>query len=549
MPLPIKQRQAIYDRFAPTTDPEETAKRIVDFSKFFLGDKENSAHYWIRDSVPPVHYKTYEALANEYKFYYITAPREFGKSTTVQLVYILYRIVYRLEPYILLIEKNEKAGSRVLSNIKYEIARNYKIKEVYGELKPERTRGDDDKQWSKSEARLRNGIFIRSVGMMGDVRGSLDRMYRFTMIVCNDPQNMKTMREPTTLEAHQEFWERDVEHALDHKHGKIRLVGNMLGDGCLLKYIADDPKYTGINFSALVDENGKPDINGRSIWESRFTTKSLHAERDNYKAKGKLHIFMAERMNIITDEGKKSLKGFRYHEAKFHREYNQNYITTAEYGDIPVNTYHYIDPAYASTENSDSRAGVTVALGRFPSRDYAGRIMWVNGIWVLEYFYDHSDPSLLIDRALDLHRKYYYKGLVIEANGPQQIYEYIGNRRLMQDEFVFKNNINFIPVKRVSGNKEDRIYESIQPKCKLGQFFIRPEHDELENELTLFMHNPQGIHILDAIEMGLRYSHVNSEQKKTYNDMARRYVESRTQPRLQDMLNNPTSILRQLGIG
>jgi hypothetical protein len=539
-----KQRREIIDHFAPKSDPVSQAANIVEWSQFFLGDEENQAHWWIRDDTPQIHYSIYEGLWNDYKFFYETAPREFAKSTTSQLVDPLYRIYYGIDPYILLLEKNEKAGYRVLDNLKYEVTKNPKLLDVYGELKP--TRGKDDGKWSMSETRFNNGVFIRCVGMMGDVRGSLDRMYRYSLIIANDPQNMKTMREPGTLEAHIEFWERDVEYALDSKHGRIRLIGNMLGPGCLLEYVTKDPKYDGINFSALVDEHGKPDLDGRSIWEARHSTKALHRERDNYKVKGRIAVFMAERMNIIVAEWRKSLKGYRYHDCSFLRQYGQNVLISDEYPDpIPVNTYVCIDPAYSKADTADPMALVTIALGRYPMRDYAGNPIFVNGCWVLDVFYGYSDPSQLIGMALEQHRKYYYRGLIIEANGPQEIFEYIGNRALMQDEFCFNNPIDFVPVKHITGAKEDRIYEEMQPRISLGQFFIRPDHDDLQRECDLFVMNPRGVHILDAIAMGLKYADVCIDEPLTYD--RKKFLERRKREPVYT-LSDPVSVLKQIGV-
>lgn len=529
---------SIRERFAAVEDPKEQARRIAEWSKYFLGDPNNPAHYWIQTEIPKIHLKIYEALANEYRYFYITAPRGFGKSTIAALVYPLYRIYYRLDPYIVIIGKIDKAGIATLRNIKREIATNEKLIAVYGQLKPHRSEG---LLWSRHEIQTRNGVFLRSIGMMGDIRGSLEAMYRPTLIIIEDPQTIKTLKEPSTLEAHIDFLERDVMNAIDSRYGKVRLIGNLIGQGCLLLEVQKDSRWVGINFSAL-DENEK------SVWEEWFPTKVLLNERETYRRNGKLDIFMYERMNIPVDAFTHSLKGYKYHRCSLVRQNDQNLLISDEFVDpIPVYTYMAVDPAFSKARSADPRALVTFAKGQFPVRDYAGNIRFVNGLWVLEYDYNQMDPDLIIDRVLELHRKYYYRAVIIETVGGQLIYKSLMDKALQSDEFWFKNPFIFTPVSYQEASKEDRIWTRFQPKCRLGQFFIRPEHGELQDELDLFLQNKRGIHILDALEMGDRYSDVCIESIQHFGDSYDRYrrkKESEGDWSLQD----PLSVFRKLGL-
>jgi hypothetical protein len=213
---------------------------------------------------------------------------------------------------------------------------------------------------------------------------------------------------------------------------------------------------------------------------------------------------------------------------------------------IPVYTYACLDPAFGKADNSDARALVTIALGQFPDRAYNGKIVMVNGLWVLDYDYNHADPTGLIDRALDLHVKYYYRGIIIEANGPQQIFEYIGDKALLTNEFAFKNPVDFIPVRHVTGKKEDRIFEALGVKCKLGQFFIHPDMEELENEMEQFLLCSQGLHITDAIAMGTRFADVCMDDLRTYEVETRAYREKKERDKYGSGLDlrSPLTVFR-----
>lgn len=548
------QRKNIRQQYAPTGDGNEDAKRIALFSKYFFGDPNNIGHYWIRNKIPKFHIDIYYALSSDPTYYFITAPRGYAKSTIAQLVYLIYRIVYGLDRHILAIEKIDPEAIAALRKIKRELTKNRKLINIYGDLKPSRQqRLFDGYMWSRHEIKTNTGIYMRCIGMGGNARGGLEDEYRFTLILGNDMQSIKHMKEPQSLINHIDFWERDVEPAIDPEYGKIRAIGNMLGPGCLLESITKDAKYTGINISALVDADGNADINGRSIWEDRFPTETVHAERDYWKERGKFHVFLAEKMNIITEQQIMNFAGYRYYNGELIYRYGQNILQTDIFPgyDIPVYTYRWIDPAYGNVDTNDPRAAVTAALGMFPGKAWNGEEIWIPGIWIIDYKYDHSNPALLINEAINDHPQYHYRGIVIEANGPQRIYQYLGIAQLQSSEYVFRHPVNFICVTKQTEEKYSRIYNELQPKCSMGQFFIKPSHTELKSELELFRANPHGIHILDAIQLGLGRSDVCRDKVKVFDDTT--HKEFMRQIRRKEIgsgftINNPLSVFTQIGM-
>lgn len=549
------QRQAIYESFKPTGDKDEDARRIAYYSKYILGDPENVGHYWIRNRIPKFHIDVYRELASDPMYLYITAPRGYAKSTIVQLVYVTYRIAYKLDKHILAIEKIDPEAMAALRKVKRVLSSNKKFIEIYGDLKPTRKqRMFDGYMWSRHEIKTNTDIFFRSIGMLGNARGGLEDEYRFTLIIGNDMQSIKNMSEPTVLEKHIDFWERDVEPAIDPEFGKVRAVGNMIDSGCLMESISKDEKYVGINISALVDDDGNPDIDGHSIWEDRFPTPKVHAERDYWERRGKLHVFMAEKMNIIQDQQKTNFAGYRYYNGGFSHKYKQNILECDIFPGIkiPVYIYRCIDPAYADTRKADPRAAVNIALGMYPGKAYDGSDIWIPGIWVLDYKYDRSNPATLIMDGINDHPKYHYKGIVIEANATQRIHQYLGIQQLQASEYVFKHPVEFLCVTKQIEEKFSRIYSDLQPKCMAGQFFIKPDQKELKTELELFRSAPRGVHLLDAIQLGLTKAQVCQDKVKTYDDTAYKawVAEIRRSQREagHGIYNNPLEVLSSIGM-
>jgi hypothetical protein len=114
-------------------------------------------------------------------------------------------------------------------------------------------------------------------------------------------------------------------------------------------------------------------------------------------------------------------------------------------------------------------------------------------------------PHKIIQSALELHRQYYFSGVIIEAIGGSQIYEPMMHELTMGDEFY--SQYPFAPtfVKHQEANKKDRIYAGLQPRMAIGQILIRAEMEEFKNECEMF-DSIESPHLLDALEFGNRNS-------------------------------------------
>lgn len=550
--LTAKEKDIIQRLYEPIPgDVDETAKRMVGWSRTFFGDPINKAHYWIRTATTPdIHYGLYRALAREDKLIAVTSPRGFAKTTIDSLIYPLYRIYYSLDPVIILIGKIEGSAKRVLRNIKREISLNLKLREVYGALRPANTK---DSLWAAHEARTANDIFIRSIGMGGDIRGSLDSMYRPTLIIIDDPQSIITMREPAKLEAHEEYFDSDVMYALDEQYGKIRFVGNFLGKQCLLAKVMKDKRFKVVSFSAVVDKkDGTPcktlkDImtRGKSTWEEMFAIKKLRELAEHAFNTGKFHVFMLQRQNIITEQFERNLKGFKIHDLTFQRMGGQNVLVGDEYPDpIRVNTYLTIDPAYADDESADERALIVFAKGRILRATNWGKPYFFNCLWVLEYLYNHMPPDEIIDKSLDFHRKYYFNAVITETISGGQILNHLQQKAIVQDEFYSRFPFQCIPVNSQKRSKKERIIDALQPRMKLGQIFFRNYMLEIKDECENF-EMYKSPHLMDALEVGNRFSFECTEQylgaHGKHMEYVRRVEEDYTSPR-NNMYQAPRSL-------
>lgn len=109
---------------------EQGSKSILAFAELFLPHylmyKTSKAH---RDI-----YNTLYAITNERgKKVVIAAPRGFGKSTLITLIYVLYCICYGKERFIVLISHTASQVTQILVNIKKELMDNAELVRAFPE--------------------------------------------------------------------------------------------------------------------------------------------------------------------------------------------------------------------------------------------------------------------------------------------------------------------------------------------------------------------------------------------------------------------------------
>ena len=466
---------------------------------YFFGDKSIPEQYWIRLPFSKAHREFMDLICANYKYTLVSTPRGFAKTTIVAVLYTVYKIVYNLERFIVIIGKNDDAGKENLGNIRDCLAVNEKIQAVYGKLIPEtrgvsavRTKSED----SQHQITLTNGIRLRSIGMRGSIRGKV-KVYRPTLVIVEDPQDIKSMQEVPTLEGHQRFFDHDVMYCLDPLYGKVVLIGNNLGIGCTVNSLMKDNRFVQLVYDDIIGSDGE------SLWPEMYPTAKLRAEETKMRAMGKGHVYDQERRNIPDDSLQKRIEGYQFHNDTIQYREGRNYLISDIYPHpIEVRLVYAVDPAFSEAKSSDKRAQVMMAFGRFPVEG-----IYRSGIWVLDYQYDHSDPSKIPDSVMSRHKQWLFDDFVIEANGGQLIFKYLIENKLTEDEFYRKHPFSPHYDRYVHQAKGDRIWNTIGLLCRNEQFFLKQTHIDLMRELDNFGYlvRNSGIHILDAITMANKF--------------------------------------------
>lgn len=503
----LDERKSIREKFAPAESVDETAERIAEWSRYFFSERH------VKSDVPVFHKQIYKDLASDWKYLVITAPSEFSKTTICTLIYPLYRTVYYNEPYIVISSRVDDTAMEMLDEIKFELRYNDLFREVYGALLPlpeDKVKTRHKKKDSAHVIELENGTVIRSIPWRGNVRGRKRKGYRITLFIGDDPEEADDIDSPEILKKNIRWLDRSAVPRTDKDFGKIRIVGTRIGDDCTVDKLLNRKRWQKKIYRALVDDPDKPAkesvlpiLQRKSIWENRWTTKWLLNERQEFINEGREDDWLWERQNEPPKYRQKDLSGYLIYDGQMERRNDQNILHVDGYLDpIPVYTYCAIDPAFSEAKSADPRAIVSFAFGYLPVK--MGQKVCV---WILDYDYNWMDPDEIFQRALDKHREFYYSEVCIETTGPQKIYEYMAEKQAAGDAFLIQHPITIRPIdSHGRRSKEDRIYERFKTMVRLGQLFVKNDMAEIRNELDRFMRPDNGLHILDALEMGLRYA-------------------------------------------
>ena len=187
---------------------EELLRRMyVDiffFAQFILGDKSQPMNYHIRAKSPDFHK---EIVNNLIKLEVgqkmaVVAPRGHAKSTLINLVYPLHRIMFDEEKFILLISESETQSKYYLEALGNEIEHNEKLQYFFGDRK--------GKTWGREEKEFIAGfddngnpnswvkVLVRGTGQK--VRGLKYGAYRPTLTIIDDGEGERNTATPLLRE-------------------------------------------------------------------------------------------------------------------------------------------------------------------------------------------------------------------------------------------------------------------------------------------------------------------------------------------------------------
>ena len=403
----------------------------------------------------------------------IEAYRESGKTQYVLRAFLLYCLQYPSEDrdYIVLIKKNARLASA-------------KLRETINEYKGNPAVSANCKEIVEQSGNVfsvdvtgiggkRHNIRIEAYGKGASIRGLANIDRRPKIVIIDDPQDVEDALSEAVQINDWNWFLSDVMF-LGQKT-RIFIIGNNLGEFCIVERIAANAEELGFTFKRLPIV-----VREQSVWPNKYTREFIDKEQDGFRKLGKIDIWLRERMCVaISDETRIFKKNdFRYFDYRRHED-----IIAAG-----SNNFMCVDPAASLKDASDYRAMVV------------GLVTSDNHWFIPEVSYGHYDTMKVIDEMFRLVVEYEIKDVGIEAGIYKSAVEPFIHKEMKRRNQFF----NIIPLEHGSKRKEDRI-RMLQPRFVTHSIFFPDEAHwlkEMESELLAFtMQGTRGLHddLIDAL--------------------------------------------------
>ena len=226
-----------YKKEASRIRRENASKSLYAFAKTYL------AHH-LKSKPSNAHLEIYDKLLNMTIVraikYVLAAPREFGKSTTITLVFILYCVCYQKERFIFVVSNTVKLATWILDAIKFELLNNPLLGEDFPELFE--FKGEPNPpRWTKYEVETRTGIKVMVMGVGQSCRGVRYQQHRPTLIIGDDLEKGNAYSSIETLEKAKDWFRKSILR-LGSQDTNFIILGTYFHPYCLIGELLDDEK-------------------------------------------------------------------------------------------------------------------------------------------------------------------------------------------------------------------------------------------------------------------------------------------------------------------
>jgi len=431
---------------------KKARKSLVDFRHIVLrnGDNEvNPAEF---------HYKWSDLLLNGNGHFAIEGFRESAKDQYVNRAFPLYCLLFpsKERNYLVILRNNDTQATKSIEAIRNEALSNPAIKtRIVNVVKATSNCLIVDCLADGGEEIT---VTIEGYGKGASIRGLANNDKRPDIIICNDLQDIEDSRSDTVQEKDWEWFLSDVKFL--GQYTRIFMIGNNLGEKCIIERIFRDPASTGFETQRVAIADPAMEL---SSWPSKYTIEQVLKERKDYDQLGKLAIWLRERMCVAVSD-----------ETRIFRDEDYTYYTPALAEKISAEAqevFATLDPASSKGLESCFRAIVVCARMR-------------DGHWyILEVPYGRWDSVGLLDKMFEVCRKFGIRRFGIEKGHFHQVLE----------PFIYKEmtrlGIRFVIVPLEHGkigSKLERI-KMLQPRFKAHSVWFPQSAywlDEIKSELA-----------------------------------------------------------------
>jgi len=453
--------------------------------------------------------------------------RESAKGQYVLRSFPLYRLKFpkRSQSYIVLIKANQKLAENKLLEIEDEYSNNPLLNANCEEIKVR-----SGKVFSvdvRDEQGEIINIRIEAYGKGASIRGlsNLDR--RPDIVIIDDPQDKEDSKSETVLANDWDWFLSDIMFL--SKKCRIFLIGNNMGDKCIIEQVRRNAQILGFNFRRVPVMN-KMEI---PLWPIREVRENILKEREAYRSIGKIDIWLQERMCLSIDEETKVFK-------KIYRAYYSagNKINIAGQSSI----YVTLDPASSKEKSSCYRAFVVNAVTP-------------DNLWhLMDVPYGFWDSVELIDQMFDIVCKWRPVCVGIEKGIYKQVIEPFIDIEMRRRNIYFEIR----PLEHgKEGSKLERI-KMLAPRFKVKTILfptepVDPWVAEMEAEMegvTKDRIKSLRIDLVDALAMQSQIAEPPVRMSSIYTTPKGKRIIPGMEPKIQQMIQgsrqyHPSQLPRQ----
>ena len=213
----------------------------------------------------------------------IVAPRGSAKSVSMCTIYPLHRVCYRAydellgykpDDFILILSQTAEAAQDRVRSIKQELEQNDVLIEAFGDFVGTET-------WGVRRLHTANDIWIISLGRGGQIRGSLQRDKRPSLIISDDIDDTEKVENPIVRKKDHDWFNTDLQRAgnLDHTTNFIN-VDTIKHEESITSVLMHRPKWKTLFYRAIEEPAGiyhlDPQVEDLwKRWEKLFTDMTL----------------------------------------------------------------------------------------------------------------------------------------------------------------------------------------------------------------------------------------------------------------------------------
>ena len=220
---------------------------------------------------PEFHYTLITSAAKK-QYLAVASPRESAKSTYLSFLYPFHQIMFKKEPFIVLISNTFKKAAMYLDAIKMEVTDNVALKGAFPGVKMQRD-AEGDTIFAHADG-YKTQFLCKGVDQIGSLRGVKFGAHRPGLVILDDVEDDELVRNPERrrqLEA--EFDE--VLGRMGHEDTQFVIVGTILHDDGQLAKLVDPAKYIKFHkiiFRAHIDADTPHE---RSLWPEKWSVDDL----------------------------------------------------------------------------------------------------------------------------------------------------------------------------------------------------------------------------------------------------------------------------------